>query len=283
MKRQKKSIRQLAERMYIDKCDVVKGNIPEPPLVYNVGDRVRYGAWKWTGVLEVFENGKYYKLFSVTYKTKRNIPDGSEFKIHYEPWHQLVPYRDSFDHIESLIQDDDIFFSFYQRDIRSLLNMCFKEYGIDLEPDYQRGNVWNEDQKVALIDSIFKNIDIGKFAIIRRPWPWGNDPNKTPFLCEMLDGKQRLTALVEFFCGRFRYRGKYYNDLHPFDQNHFRNYGVSVGESEGLTNEQKYRYFLKLNTTGSPVDPEHMERVEYMLEKAKVLLTSADIGYKIQT
>ncbi len=265
----KKILKTDTEQLQRDKRNVTKGFIPEPPLVYNVGDRVRYGAWNWTGVLEVFENGKYYKLFSVTYHTGRNIPDGIEFKIHYEPWHQLVPYRKSVDHIESLIQDDDIFFNYYQQDIRSLFSMYFNQYGIDLDPDYQRGNVWDEDQKVALIDSIFKNIDIGKFAIIKRPW--GNDPNKpqTPHLSEMLDGKQRLTALIDFFCGRFTYRGKYYNDLHPLDQSHFRNYSVSVAQSEGLTNEQKYRYFLKLNTNGSPIEPEHMERVKDMLEKEK--------------
>jgi hypothetical protein len=34
-----------------------------------------------------------------------------------------------------------------------------------------------------------------------------------------------------------------------------------------MTNEQKLRYFLKLNTTGMPVDPDHLTNVMLMLEK----------------
>jgi hypothetical protein len=31
-----------------------------------------------------------------------------------------------------------------------------------------------------------------------------------------------------------------------------------------LTQEQKYRYFLKLNTTGMPVDKKHIKKVKKM-------------------
>ena len=34
-------------------------------------------------------------------------------------------------------------------------------------PDYQRGYVWEQEDKELLLDSIFKNIDIGKFVFIR--------------------------------------------------------------------------------------------------------------------
>ena len=36
-----------------------------------------------------------------------------------------------------------------------------------------------------------------------------------------------------------------------------------------LTNEQKYRYFIKLNTAGQIIDPDHMEKVRGMLEKER--------------
>lgn len=240
-----------------------------PTVFYEVGDRVRYGNWDWSGVLEVCENGLYYKLFSVTWNTGRNVRDHGDWKIHYEVWHHFQPYitREENDSRDIFTQDDDIHIQYQQRDMYSLLNYYFNRYGIDLEPEYQRGNVWTPEQKVKLIDSIYHNVDIGKFAIIKRNWGSNSNEPAQPQLYEMLDGKQRLTALIEFFTGQFKYKGKYYHELCWTDKNQFKNYHISVAETSPLTNAQKYRYFLKLNTTGTPVCKNHMERVAGMLQK----------------
>ena len=250
--------------------DVKRKRIPEPAYFFKVGDRVRFGAWDWSGVLEVCDDGKYYKLFSTTWRTKMNVPDHSGYMIHYVPWYE-TRYPIEVLHDEQYVEDDDIFFQYMQRDMVSIIQKMFDEYGIDLDPEYQRGNVWNDAQKLSLIDSIFKNIDIGKFTVIKRPW--GNNPNKpeTQLLYEMLDGKQRLTALFEFYCGRFKYKGKYFYELHPRDQGHFKHYRISYAECDPLTKEQKLRYFLKLNTGGTPVDPEHIKKVREMWEKERLV------------
>ena len=253
----------------LDECQ--RTDIPEPTYGFEIGDRCVYGAFNWSGVLEVCEGGRYYKLFSIHFVKNTNIGDYTSFKIHYEVWFKLGIYREDWSDTEIFEQDDDIFFSYQQRDMRSLMHMMCKEYGIDLNPDYQRGLVWSEAQKWSLIDSIFKNIDIGKFTMIKRPW--GDDGNKplTPKLYEMLDGEQRITALWEFYTGQFKFRGKYFYELHPFDRGHFKNYRISYAECNPLTDEQKYRYFLKLNTTGVPIADEHMERVRglWALERQK--------------
>ena len=240
--------------------------IPEPTRFFEIGDEVRYGAWDWSGILDILDDGKIYKVFSITRNTKRNVPDYTSFKIHFMPWYDLQPEmtHEEFDAIERLTEDNDIFFQYAQRDVMALLYMSFDKMGLDFEADYQRGHVWTEKQKVDLIDSMFRNIDIGKFVIIRRPW--GDNPSKpaTPLLYEVLDGKQRITALLDFFCGRIKYKGKYFSEMHPFDRNHFRHYNISYAETKPLTQEQKYRYFLKLNTTGMPIDQKHLDKVRKM-------------------
>jgi len=238
-------------------------NIPSPAYLHKVGDRVVYGAWDFTKILEIFDGGKYYKCFSST--TNRNTNRGTVYseKEHYETWYNLEIYRTKFP--ERLEEDEDIRFNYMQRDMIGLLSMMFDKYGIDLDPEYQRGNVWTREQKVNLIDSMFKNIDIGKFTIIKRPW--GDNPNApmTPKLYEMLDGKQRLTAVYEFFIGKFQYKGKYFHELHPRDRHHIKYYTINWAETQPLTKEQKYRYFLKLNTTGTPVSEEHLNKVRKLL------------------
>ncbi len=246
--------------------DCHRKRIPEPTRQHAIGDRIRYGAWDWSAILEVLDDGKIYKVFSVTRHTKRNVPDYTDYKIHYMVWYDFQPEmtEDEYAAMERLVQDDDIFFQYSQRDVYALLMMSFDGMGLDFDVDYQRELVWTQQQKVELIDSIYRNIDIGKFVIIRRPW--GDDPNKpaTPLLYEVLDGKQRINAMLDFYLNRFQYKGLYFSELHPFDRNHFRHYRISFAETHPLTREQKLRYFLKLNTCGTPVDRRHMDRVEQM-------------------
>lgn len=80
---------------------------------------------------------------------------------------------------------------------------------------------------------------------------------------EVLDGKQRLSALQEFFEDRFTYKGKYFIQLIQRDQNHFGNYSISLAESQNeLTEKQKLEYFIRLNKTGRVMNKEHLEKVE---------------------
>ena len=247
--------------------DIQTERIPEPSYHHNIGDRVVYGAWNYTEIIDVLDGGRIYKCFSCTMHNHYGTPVYGD-KIHFEPWYRLGMYKENWP--DSMVEDNDIFFNFSQRDLSGLLSLMFKSYGIDLNPVYQRGNVWTDAQKVALIDSVYKNIDIGKFTIIKRKW--GDNPNKpeTPFMYEMLDGKQRLTALYEFYTSKLNYRSFYYYQMNPSDRNHFKYYSISYAETDPLTDEQKYRYFLKLNTTGTPVDKAHLRKVRELWLKEQL-------------
>lgn len=241
-------------------------HIPEPTFVYDVGERVKYGNWDYTEVLEIWEGGKYYYCYIESKDIQYGKYVGQKQDEVYLTWLDIKPYRtkEEWENIEQLQEDEDIRFNYSQRHLESLLYILYRDTGLDLNPDYQRGNVWTGAQKVALIDSIFKNVDIGKFTIIRRRFD-----EELEHLYEVLDGKQRTIAIAEFFEGRYKYKGKTFYELHPKDQFHFKNYAISYAEIEPLTNEQKYRYFLKLNTTGQPHDSEHLDRVHRMWLKEK--------------
>lgn len=268
----KKKVKNLKHHIERDMFEIKRLVIPEPAYTFKVGDRIVYGNWIWTGILEKYDNGKYYKCFSVTVNHNTNRGKVVSYKIHVVAWYEMGFYKteEEIKSIKRFEENQDVRFNYQQRDLISLLNMMVREYGIDLEPEYQRGNVWSNLQKYNLIDSVFRNIDIGKFAVIKRPW--GSNPNipDTPKLYEMLDGKQRLTALFEYYTGRFMYKGTYYYELHPRDQSHFKHYTISYAESSPLTKEQKYRYFLKLNTTGTPVDKNHLKKVKELWLKEQM-------------
>jgi hypothetical protein len=101
-----------------------------------------------------------------------------------------VPYRDFSG--DKPIKGDHVFRLHYsQRSLDGLVHM-FYSFGINMDPDYQRGLVWTLEDKQALIESIFDDVDIGKFVFAQRPFE-ANAPGY-----EIIDGKQRLSALIDF-------------------------------------------------------------------------------------
>lgn len=73
---------------------------------------------------------------------------------------------------------------------------------LDLQPDFQRGQVWSERKKQRLIDSILRNWYIPPIHVVAKP----NDSTE-----EILDGQQRLRAIHEFVNDEFCIDG----DLEP--------------------------------------------------------------------
>ena len=73
---------------------------------------------------------------------------------------------------------------------------------IDMEPPYQRhGRLWSITDKAFLVDSVLNEYDVPKIYIA--DFTYGNTKlNKKGLSYAIIDGKQRLEALFDFFDGR---------------------------------------------------------------------------------
>ncbi len=226
-----------------------------PTHYYKVDERIQFGSWEKAYVVEVIDGGLIYELDLDNEKKRK--------ERYYAFWYDVLPYRTEEEILGTsrLLEKDSLRVIFSNTSLGGVIsNKHF--FGCNLDPEYQRGHVWDLDDKLSLIKSIFHNIDIGKFTFVRRPYKMDDDAY------EIIDGKQRLTALLEFVENRFSYEGKYWRDLHPLDRHHVRNYGVLVAElPEDTTELQKRKYFIKLNTSGKPQDPEHIAKVKKQIEK----------------
>jgi hypothetical protein len=69
---------------------------------------------------------------------------------------------------------------------------------LDLQPDFQRGEVWSEVKKQKLIDSVLREWHVPPVHVIELP---GSARQ------EVLDGQQRLTAIRDFVNGDLRIDG----------------------------------------------------------------------------
>ena len=224
---------------------------------FELGEEVRVGAWKNPKVVEIIENGLCYRVRGQV--TTRN---GGSLTENFFAWYQLRPTNNN---TESLVAKEELPRLYYsQREVNSLLTNIYA-FGVDYNPTYQRGLVWTQEDKELLIDSIFHGVDIGKFVFVKKPFGgYGS------FGYEILDGKQRLHTIQEFYENRFAYKGKYFNDLSRSDQDYFTYYNVSYADiEETITDKQKYLLFVRLNTCGKSVDTKQIEKVKFMLKETK--------------
>ena len=85
----------------------------------------------------------------------------------------------------------------------------------------------------------------------------------------MLDGKQRVRAILDFYENRFAYKGKFFNDLCTRDQDWFENFSINVARVERASKKDVLKYFLMLNRSGKVMSKEQLEKVEEMYQAMK--------------
>lgn len=267
MARKTKSPEVLAAEQRAFQMKQMRGNhIPPPNRRFEVGEQVVLGVARAstikTTVLEVFDGGLFYRIRNLgTHLVYGKVTPLDEEQ--YWPWYDLSKLGVSSEESVGL-PDRWMRLSYSQRCISGLLNQFYGS-GIDLSPEYQRGNVWTPDDEVKLIESIFLGADIGKFVLVERDFA-KVDYDHNGCCYEMLDGKQRLTALARFYEDRFTYKGKTHSQLNWADQCHFRDYPVSYAQVNDMPLERKCRLFLALNTSGHVCAQAHLEMVRRMME-----------------
>lgn len=234
-------------------------HLPIPAKPLEVGQAVYYGNVDDAVVVAVLEEGRRVAI-THTPLTPRDKPrpEGVEVKV--------VP---SFDLQAKSAAAEDNFGSpnqyllhYSQRDVSGLLSLV-ASFGVDMDPVYQRDLVWDEADKIKLIDSMFKQVDIGKFVF--RKLPFASDAPSY----EIVDGKQRLNAILDFMADRFPYRARTWSQLSRYDRHYIEGYSVSYAQlAESFTTQQVMETFVRLNTGGRPVDPKHLEKVAAMASQA---------------
>ncbi|KJA14909.1 hypothetical protein HYPSUDRAFT_59115 [Hypholoma sublateritium FD-334 SS-4] len=135
---------------------------------------------------------------------------------------------------------------------------------VDLNPEYQRGVVWNDSKQVALIGSLFSNYYVPPIVFtVKR-----NDDGSEIRVC--IDGKQRLTSIHRFMLGEIANkdpstnRKSYFTNLPgtkgKLIADHLRNIfkykQITCVEYEDLTAEQEREIFqrVQLGVCLAPAD-----------------------------
>jgi Protein of unknown function DUF262 len=81
-------------------------------------------------------------------------------------------------------------------------------------PPFQRPPVWTEQQKVRLIESLYMGLPIGSIV-------WNQTALPDPCDRWLLDGQQRMTAILEYVAGGFAVAGWRYPNLSVHERAQF--------------------------------------------------------------
>lgn len=133
---------------------------------------------------------------------------------------------------------------------------------------YQRDFCWELKDKQLLIESIYNNIDIGKIILRSRSYEWARDRlinNKTASFKEIIDGKQRLEAIISFVQNKYPdLNGYYWKDFSKQSKRRFLDFrALSYGEvGEKGTDEDVKSIFLAVNFTGRVMSQDHIDYVK---------------------
>lgn len=129
---------------------------------------------------------------------------------------------------------------------------------INTDAEYQRGAVWSTPQQLLLIDSILRGFDLPKIFLRKLP-------DGSPFLFEVVDGVQRLTAIWSFLADEFKLPrsaqyadtghlgGKYWSDLPQDAKDKLQFAKVTVSELEGYSDDDIRELFQRLQK-GEPLN-----------------------------
>ena len=155
----------------------------------------------------------------------------------------------------------------------------FNPYVFDADGNkmyYQRGWCWTLEQKRLLIESIYQSINCGMIIVRERSTKWveeqiGKGNNDVSF-ADIVDGKQRIGALVEFVLdGYTDLHGNYFSDLSEKAKVKFCNsMALTYAElGENATDDDVIAAFLGVNFTGVPMTQEHIDYVKSIQSKLK--------------
>ena len=139
--------------------------------------------------------------------------------------------------------------------------------GLQLNPDFQRGHVWTEEQQIAWLEYHFRGGKSGNTIYLNNPF-WhsareAKDAEYKDYVC--VDGLQRITAAQRFIHNEIKVFGSYYNEFE--DGMRVLPQMMILNVNDLKTEKEVLQWYVDMNAGGTPHTNEEIERVKRMIEE----------------
>jgi hypothetical protein len=139
-------------------------------------------------------------------------------------------------------------------------------YGLNLNPDFQRGRVWSKKQSALYIEFLLRGGKTNNVIYFNQP-EWGYN-YEGDFV--IVDGLQRLNACLDFMNNRLKVFEDYsYQDFEPIRNNIriSRNVDLVFNVNNLKTRKEVLTWYLEMNSGSTPHLKKDLDKVKELLKK----------------
>lgn len=174
----------------------------------------------------------------------------------------MVKFKD----IKPFVRDGSYEIDVFVDNIERTLNGYINDYGLDLNPDFQRGHVWTEEQQIAYVEFFLRGGKTARVIYFNSP-AFGNSMNgdlDETILC--VDGLQRLTSIRRFINNEIKVFGHYFNEYEDkIGLRHTLKFNINSLENR----KDVLEWYLQFNSGGTVHSKEELDRVRALLDELK--------------
>jgi hypothetical protein len=157
----------------------------------------------------------------------------------------------------------DVSWSYLKRHVQ----MHVEEYGLNLDPDFQRGYVWTPEQKVRYVEFVLQGGAGGRDIQTNHP-NWNGSLMTGDYV--LVDGKQRLNAVLGFLDNDFPiFGGNYLRDYE--DAPHILTARFRWHVNDLATRTEVLQWYLDLNAGGTVHTAAELDKVRGMISEAVLI------------
>lgn len=136
-----------------------------------------------------------------------------------------------------------------------------KKYNLDINPDFQRGHVWNENQQERYMEFLLTGGESGRDFYFNHPG-WQSDYEGEMFL---VDGLQRLTAIRKFVNNELKVFDYTLSEIENLNFNDHR-LSVNVHVNSLKTRKEVLEWYVFMNS-GVAHTQEELDRVKNLIKE----------------
>jgi len=223
-----------------------------PERRFKPGEAVEIGELHDCRVVKTYEDGQL-----IAAQLTRDMTTGIR-SVEVWPWLTVMPITTAVVHFAPR---RDHVLSYSWSDVESILNRVV-EFNVADNARYQREYAWTLEDKQRLIRAALNGRSLGKLVFVKRPYPLQS---------QLLDGKQRIDALLGYVAGQYPLDGVYWNQLCKGDRRAIFEAQLMVAEINEERVDEVFilQTFLDVNAAGVPQSEEHLNKVRAQLQEAR--------------
>lgn len=149
--------------------------------------------------------------------------------------------------------------------LMELIDKWIERDGLQLNPDFQRGHVWTEEQQVKFLEFVLHGGKTGRTLYFNDPY-WHTCRPKTgysDFVC--VDGLQRITAIWRFMHDQIRVFGLLYSQFEG--ETDLIRHSMKINVNDLKTKREVLQWYIQMNAGGMPHSPEEIQKVQKLMEE----------------